>query len=297
MCMIKCIYKRRGISVKTLYIDVYFLINMTVDLLALNFAARLSKITVGMKRLIISAVIGGLYAALSVLFIESRLTVIILSLLSLILMCLISTEKACVFRKIKYSLAFLVSEILIGGIVFYGFSFASEAISESALFEFGNQNRKLLILSLLVLLSLGILKLMIFFFSNSSAEKNVKIDVVYNGKGFTFEALVDSANMAVDPFDSTPVMLLSKKESQRMLGEGFYEIQNINSAEYALKKKVRLIPISFGTTKKILYGLRPDEVFVHKKNGREKISLTVAIDTDGEGYCGYGALVPLSALN
>lgn len=282
---------------KTLYIDVYFLINLTVDMLALHFAARLSKIYVGVKRLVISALIGGLYASLSILFIESRPLVILLSFISLILICHISTGKVSAFRKIKYSVAFLISEMLIGGIVYSGFCLAKDVISDTSLAEFGNQNRRLLILSLFVLLSLGILKLVIFFFSTSCAEKNVKLDVIYNGKSFLVEALVDSGNMAIDPFDKTPVMLLSKKESVRIFGNFFYEIQNPNSAEYALKRKVRVIPVSFGKTKKILCGLRPDGVYVHKKDGREKISLIIAIDTDGEGYCGYGALIPLSALD
>ena len=46
----------------TLYVDVYFLINFTVDILALYFAAIFSKVPTSTRRLIISAVIGAFFA-------------------------------------------------------------------------------------------------------------------------------------------------------------------------------------------------------------------------------------------
>ena len=49
---------------KTLYVDVYFLINFCVDFLALHFASRFTKIPTGNIRLIISSALGGIYAVL-----------------------------------------------------------------------------------------------------------------------------------------------------------------------------------------------------------------------------------------
>ena len=52
---------------QTLYIDVYFLINFTVDVLAVYFAVLLSKITTSRIRLILCGLIGAISACLTVI--------------------------------------------------------------------------------------------------------------------------------------------------------------------------------------------------------------------------------------
>ena len=54
----------------TLYIDVYFLINFCVDILALYFAASFVKIPCTNLRLVISGVIGGGYAVVGILLLD-----------------------------------------------------------------------------------------------------------------------------------------------------------------------------------------------------------------------------------
>ena len=55
---------------KTIYIDVYFLINFSVDLLALYFAAMFMKIRATNLRLVLAALVGALYAVIGVLLID-----------------------------------------------------------------------------------------------------------------------------------------------------------------------------------------------------------------------------------
>ena len=45
--------------VKTLYIDIYFLLNFIIDLVSLHFAALFAGIKVSNKRLLLSALICG----------------------------------------------------------------------------------------------------------------------------------------------------------------------------------------------------------------------------------------------
>ena len=52
---------------QTLYIDVYFLINFTVDFIALYFAVTFAKVPSGTRRLLFGALIGALCSVLYVL--------------------------------------------------------------------------------------------------------------------------------------------------------------------------------------------------------------------------------------
>ena len=70
----------------------------------------------------------------------------------------------------------------------------------------------------------------------------------------------------------------------------------INCCFLSFRKKIRIIPVSYGNQRKILYGMKPDAVYIEKNGVREHISLIIAIDNEGGDFGGYNALIPLSAL-
>ena len=281
---------------QTLYIDVYFLINFTVDILALYFSAGFAKIPVSVPRLIISALIGGAYAVLAILFISNQKLMYPISAILLISMILICTKGIGIYRKAKYTIAFLLFQIIIGGFVYYSYCTLDKVMDTENLSNIGGENRNLLILSLIVLLSIGVLKLIISFFGSVRSEKSVKLLVCYEGKETVFEALVDSGNLAKDPFDKTPVMLVNYNKAKEIFGETMCLGDKLTSSDYKIKSKIRVIPVSFGKVNKILYGIKPDAVYAIDGTKREKISVVLAVDKEGDNYGGYSGLVPLAAL-
>ena len=90
----------------TLYVDVYFLINFTVDILALYFAAIFSKVPTSTRRLIISAVIGAFFAIGIVFLPEIVLLKFITSAISLFIIGYIATKPVKIIRKIKFIFSF-----------------------------------------------------------------------------------------------------------------------------------------------------------------------------------------------
>ena len=281
---------------QTLYIDVYFLINFTVDLLALYFSSRFAKIPVSIPRLIISALIGGSYAVFAVLFISRQQIMYPLSLLLFLVMIFISSKSVGLYRKIKYAAAFFLFQIIIGGLVYYSYCTLDKVMNTEKLSNIGGENRKLLILSLIVLLSVGALKLIIAFFGSVKSEKNAFLIIEHEGRKITCEALVDSGNLAKDPFDKTPVMLINRKVAVELFGAVDYLSASVVGTDYERKSRIRVIPICFGKVNKILYGIKPDSVFVTCGKKRERIFVVLAVDVEEDNYGGYSALIPLSAL-
>ena len=282
---------------KTLYIDVYFLINFTVDILALYFSASFSKISTTVPRLIISSLIGGMYAVFGILLLESSSLMYPISLFFLIVMISITAKGAGIYRRIKYAIAFLVFQILIGGLVYFGYCELDKLNLSEKIENLGVENRSLLILSLLVLLSIGFLKLIISLFGNTRSEKSVKIVIEYKGKENITEAFVDSGNLAVDPLDKTPVMIVTADEAKKLFRDDFISLNSLERAEYSLKKRIRVIPVSFGGNNKILYGIKPDRSYAMSGKKRVEISIVIALDCEEESYGGYSALIPLTALD
>ncbi len=279
----------------TIYIDVYFLINFTVDLLAIYYSCLLSKIKCGIKRMIFAAAVGGSYAVLFVLFFENAYLMYPISLFILMVMIFTLTRGISFYRKIKYTVSFLIFQIMIGGIVYFGYCFLSEHISKEIINAGAGNNKKLLILALLVLFAMGVIKLVGAFFLNSKSEKMAVLEVRVGNKTGKIEALVDSGNLALDPFDKSPVMLIVLKEVRRFINIPD-NIEAYDQLTADLKKKIRIIPISDGRKTRILYGIKADGIYYIKGNKKEELKLTIAIDTETRDYGGYFALLPLSAL-
>ncbi len=281
---------------KTLYVDVYFLINFCVDFLALHFASRFTKISTGNIRLIIASVLGGIYAVLLAFLPQNSAVFSFVSIVFVFLMVFIVAKGAGGTRKIKYLVAFLVFEILIGGLVYYAYVTLDKFFPDS--FEStAPSNRKLLVLSLIILLSMGVLKLLLSLFGNTAAERNVTVKLKIFGKTAEVNALIDSGNLVRDPMDMVPVMLIKRTYAEKcfpktvrcLMGDAIYYDE--------VKKRLRLIPVNTGGITRILKAICPEHASVLVDNGEEEIRITVAIDEEGESYGGYAALVPLSALD
>lgn len=279
----------------TIYIDVYFLINFTVDLLAIYYSCLLSKIRCGIPRMLFASFIGGCYSVLFILLFEFSTVMYLISLLIFIVIVFTVTKGISLYRKIKYAVSFLIFQIMIGGLVYFGYCFLSEHFTEEIINAGTGNNKKLLILAILVLFAMGIIKLAGAFFLNVKSEKMATLEVRFGDKTERLEALVDSGNLAKDPFDKSPVMMVVLKEVRRFLDIP-ENIEAYDRLTDEIKKKIRIIPISDRKETRILYGIKPDSIFYVNGKKKEELKITIAIDTETHDYGGYFALLPLSAL-
>lgn len=284
-------------KIKTLYIDVYFLINFTVDLLSLYFAARFSKIPTTIKRLIIASLFGALSAVGIVFLPENTLLKFVAAAVGLLLIGFIAPKKITLPRKIKYIFAFLIFEALVGGAVTFIWGLLDRYISDFFNgFEGGAVNRKMLFLSLIVLLSIGVFKMLVSLFTNVETEESVDLEIRFLNKTAIVSAFVDSGNLAVDPMDMTPVLLIKKEIAEGILPVNIDQICDIDSLDRHIKKRIRLIPISRGGETHVLVGVKVDSVKIIKGDFAEEIAVTLAIDKEGGTFGGYKALMPSAAL-
>lgn len=280
---------------RTLYVDVYFLINFTVDILALYFASVFSKCPAKVHRLIISSFLGAFYAVFATVFLTNEKLSLFFSAVILVGIVWISSKGISIYRKIKFSVAFFLFQILIGGLVYYGYCMLDRLFENFEYSSAGGENKNLLLLSLIILLAIGFLKLAFSFLGSVRSEKNAKISVFYLEREFSFDALVDTGNLAVDPLDKTPVMLINSKLCKMIFGFKITK-ETVETCDSEIKKRIRIIPASFGGNKKILYGIKPDSAYVITKKRKEKISVIIAVNNEENDFGGYDALIPFAAL-
>lgn len=283
---------------RTLYVDVYFLINFTVDVLALYFAAIFSKVPTTSPRLIISALIGS-FGAVGIVFLpEIALLKLFASLILLFVICCVATSPVRIKRKLKLGFAFVIFEALFGGLVTYTWGILDRFLGNYfAGAEGGAVNRKMLFFSAIILLSIGVFKMIVSFFSNIQSEGYVNLEICFLDKVKVVDAFVDSGNLAVDPMDMTPVMLIKPDAAGGIIPDNIINLGDPDLLDKKARRRIRLIPISRGGATHVLTGIKPDRVTVLKGDTREDVNVTLAIDREGGSFGGYGALMPSAALD
>ena len=113
----------------------------------------------------------------------------------------------------------------------------------------------------------------------------------------SFTAFIDSGNLAIDPMDMNPVVLIKRDLAKKILPSGIVDMSDIDSLDRKIKKKIRLIPITRGGATHVLVGVKADCVKVMREGNSEEITITLAVDKEGGTFDGYDALMPSAAIS
>ena len=139
--------------------------------------------------------------------------------------------------------------------------------------------------------------MLVSFFSNIEGERSVEVEICFFDKRAVVTAFVDSGNLAVDPMDMSPVLLIKKDFAKRILPQNIEDLCDIDSLDRGVKKRIRLIPVSRGDKTHVLVGVKADSVKLIRGDSSEQISVTLAIDKEGGSFGGFEALIPSAVLN
>ncbi len=287
---------------KTLYIDIYFLINFTIDMLALYFSLIFLSIPSGLARIITTSLLGALFASALIFLPQSAIIESTFLVLLLLSVAFVAAKGVSLSRRIKLTAAFLVFEMLIAGGVQllyntldkYLSSFIKEGLSEV-------NNRRLILLAITVLFVIVILKLILKVFESRLYGGCAEVELAFLGRNITIDSLCDTGNLVKDPMDNSAVFFVKKS----ILKPLFPEIEDkafeaLPSEKLAalpdVKRRIRMIPVNKGGKTKLYIGIKPDSINIKSKNGNEGANLTVAIDDEGGTYGGHFGLLPSAAI-
>ena len=288
--------KAGGIVMQTLYIDVYFLINFSVDFLSLYFAASLARIPTSTLRLVIGGLVGALIAILNV-FVDNVLLGYLMLFVGFILMTVLSVFKVSLYRRVKFAFCFSVTEMLVGGLVYFLYGILERAVDADVSFVGGAENRGLLILAVIILISIGLFKLLVSLFTYRAGASILRVEIEFLGRRVVGDALVDTGNLARDPADLRSVMLIDESVAKELLCGVDLDCRDPSSLPPAVARRIRMIPISRGERRELLLGITPDSVYVISENARHRVDVILAIDKKEGGYGGADMLMPSAAVS
>lgn len=280
---------------KTIYIDVYFMINFTVDILAIFIATRMVHIKTNIRKLIISATLGAVFATVE-LFLRRKFIHIGVAMIFLFTLAYINCKGASYTRKIKYIISFYIASFLIGGVVNFIYGIMDKYIDDAFAEGSASTNKKAIIFSLIILLIIGALRLFIMMFSEGINEKSTRIRIELGDKAVEVDALIDTGNLVKDPMNMNPVIFVKKSSAGVIFPQSVIELSHIDKLSNEYRKRIRLIPVTRNGETHVMTGVRVDRVLILKEKFKEEINATIAIDKEDGTYGGYYALAPYVAI-
>lgn len=281
-----------------LYIDIYFLLNFTIDILSSFFSAKLLRIKTSLVRLVIVGSLGAITAIADIFIGDATFPRILFTISFLLLASIVIAGRLTVVRRAKFLLAFFIVEAVLGGIVHYAYSILDRYFVDfSEYLGENNNNRGALVFSLIILLSIGVLRIFIMLLTGNSNARTTSVRVKIGEVDVVADALVDSGNLVKDPMSMCPVIFIKESFAQELLPQEILNLENIDGLERTYQKRIRLVPVTRGDRTRVMTGLRPDVVEIISKDKKGEVDATVVIDKDGGSYGGFLCLVPSSIVD
>ncbi len=276
----------------TLYADVLFFVNFSMDFITLWISAILTSRPRSALRMSLAAALGGLYGVLSVVFhIGGLLTYLLAGTVS-ILMCLIAFGIDSIFALIKQSALVFGCGALLGGIM-------TALLSLGGSYEKENYQKSGGITGLLAAVSVILVYITVRLICNTKNKKTALVKIKWKEREVSFFALCDSGNLLRDPFSGDPVIPVSKETVIKLCGEDVTDALLMLDGEMLSKHGIslRLIPHRCDSQSSIIGGFIPDSVTVECDKRKNRVRCVIAPRNCPENYyAGHPATLPSSLL-
>lgn len=287
---------------QTIYGDVLFLINFSMDFLSLFITAKFLHYRVRLIPLLFAAAIGALYGVAELFLGLGRLFSVIISAAVAILMCYISfggihlLRTAAVFYGTGFLLGGCMTAIysLLGGLIGGGIWMIDDR-SEIGM-SYG--------LPLGAVLPIAVISVLFSLISNRliggrTKSKRGTVTAVYEDKSVTLSALVDSGNLLTEPISGDPVIITGADDLNPILPETLIPLfESLDPtalasvpSEHAMR--IRLISARSASGSDLFIGFRPDDITVNGKS----YSAYLAVNGRKGSYNGADALVPTALVD
>lgn len=266
------------------YLDILILENLIMNYIILWVTAKFSKEQTSQIRLILSSLVGALYATVIFFPALKFIYTFVYKILISFIMIVIAFYPQKLRQFLKLISTFYIVSFVFGGAAFGLFYFTDiGAIISNGVFYISNFPIKILIIS--SILSYLIIKFVWSAVQSRISKENmyVILDIIFDNKKINLKALIDTANSLYDPISNLPVIIVEFDAIKDLLPDDIKEVFNaskendlnlitnvVSNSDWI--SRFRLIPYtSLGKENGILIGFRPDEINIEETNSTREI--------------------------
>lgn len=274
------------------YVDLYFLVNASMDLLCLAMTASILHRAVKRWRLFLAALLGGGWAVgVLLLGIDGASGVVPDLLMAVLLAAVAFAEKnGRITRLLRDAGAYALLSALLGGLMTVLYRFLNRL--ELPLEALQGDGLSAWMFAILAAVA-GFFTLRGGrLFRRSGAVRDVGLEITVEGRTAVLRALVDSGNLLTDPLDGRSVVLADPAKLLPCLSPMLaHALEHPESAPPEYARRIRLIPAHSATGEGLLAAFAPDRLVIVTKKDRVTANDLVALSPLGGTAGGYDALI------
>ena len=258
----------------TIYIDIIFFENLCMNFIILFSIAYVKKIKINYLRLIMSALIGGIYSVCIYMNINTLYTNFFMKLLLSFIMVYVAYNSKNIKQFVKQLVLFYLASFVFGGCAFFLIYFAKpqDVINGTLI---GTYPVKIIAFG--GLMGIVLIKYSFKFVKGRINKKDMFCDVKisFDEKNIKLKAIIDTGNMLKDPISLKPIVVVQKdmlygiiqKEIldnlEKIVG-GDKENEEIIQINNKYISKFRIIPFtSIGKQNGLLLGFKVDKIIIY----------------------------------
>lgn len=282
---------------KTVYVDLLFMINLSMDFLCFFLSARLLGRKFSLPRVLAASVIGGLYSNVALFINVSRTLSLMIDIAVCVLMCAIAFYKKGKISSLFLNvLVYFAISMALGGFMTAIFNLLNKV--ELPLSKGSADGISVWSFALLAIVSALITLLGGRFFRKRTSQKNADIEITYNGKSKTLRGMADSGNLLKDPISGKACIIadistLSDIVPKDILGAARKkDIGAISRFSDRDAKNVRIVPVKTAVGDSVLIALKTERVTVDSGHGASEVDALVVLSDIKENADGNEVLLP-----
>jgi len=251
-----------------LYVDVFFMVNFTMDAILLSLLKKALVCPVGYGRVVAGAAVGALLTCITIFIFRKTPALRFVVFHGVINVVMIKTGLGLRWGRELFRgwIVLYIESFLLGGV----FQFFSQYLRQGSLF---------FVLAVCgYYLTAGIWKLILFF--TEKAGRYCEVEIFFKGRSRRLKALVDTGNTLKDEISRDPVSVIDKKTVKQLTGE-------------ELPERFRYIPYhSIGKQEGVMPAFRLDKIQIIRDGNKTYVEHPlVAVSEEELGSENYQMII------
>ena len=279
----------------TVYADVLFVVNWSLDFLTLYITGRLMSLSMGIVRMCLAASIGAVFAVAALIF-DMEGAVYISSFCAVCgLMCACAYRCAGLFTYFTSSVLLFSVGSALGGAVTAIYSL-SDGYRDSL---DGGKNEGGILIVLFAVTAAAAVSAGARIAKRRLFTVKRKVTVTVGGISRTVSALSDSGSFLCDPISGRPALVVRAESLTDLLPPeviaAALSTDPVHAAENLSRNvigRIRMIPVSGLAGSGILLGYRPDLVTVGEGREKRSYDCIIAVSGSSRDFSGCDAILP-----
>ena len=285
---------------RTVYVDLFFLINFSMDFLCFFLSGKLLARKISLVRILIASALGGIYANVSLLLSLGGILGVVIDVAVCILMCLIAFWKNG--GVIKNTLVYIATSMVLGGFMTAIFQLLDKA--DLPFDAVDSDGISAWTIAILAVVSALICVFAGRFFRRRITKKTTPLTIHINEKKKTVLAFCDSGNLLRDPISGKPCIIADAEALRGTLPDTIIDLSldecNIsNVTDTDVLRRIRLVPTKTATGRGMLVCMRVDKLVIGEGKDTHDADALLGlcnISELGAAHGGCLALIPTELL-